>query len=118
MQPSVQAPHKSPQGQGFIDAHQKVIFGLFMAEGSSTIKNNLIELNRNMMKCRYIRDSTSYHSLYPHPVKDLLGTGPEVDMVTRSLDPGRSVRFSQFDMFMRSINEFSTFWNAYIKGVV
>ena len=41
----------------------------------STIKKNILEAKRNVIKRKDIGKAPSYPSLGPHPVKDLLGMG-------------------------------------------
>ena len=68
----------------------------------SKIKNHILEVKINVIKCIYIGKSPLYPTLSPHPVKDLLGMGPAVDMLMRSLDPGRLSIFVQFYTFRSS----------------
>ena len=83
-----------------------------------TIKNRLLEVKRNIIKCKDIGKAPPYPSLGTHPVKDMLGMGPTVDMLMRILDPGRLSTFTQFDTFRSSQSSFSTVWNDSIKGVL
>ena len=53
------------------------------------INNHLLEVKRNVIKCKDIGKAPSYPSLGTHPVKDPLGMGPAVEMLMRSLDLGR-----------------------------
>ena len=53
----------------------------------STIKNDMLEVKINVYKCRDIGKTSYYPSLVTHPVKDILGMGPSVDMIVSSLDP-------------------------------
>ena len=55
-----------------------------------------------------IGKAPSYPSLVPHPVKYLLGMGPMLDMLMRSLDPGRLSTFTQFDTFRSFQSAFLT----------
>ena len=82
------------------------------------IKNHLLEVKINFIKCKEIVKSPSYPYLGPNPVKDLLGIGPTVDMLMRSLDPGRLSAFSKFDTFRRYQSDFSTVCKASIKVVL
>ena len=84
----------------------------------SMIKNRMLEVKRNVIKCKDIGKTPSYPSLGTHPVKDLLGMDPEVDMLMQILDPGRISKSAQFDTFKISRSDFSTVWKASIKGVV
>ena len=43
---------------------------------------------------------------------------PAVEMLMRSLDPGKFRAFAQFDTFRRSQSYFSTVWKISIKGVL
>ena len=49
------------------------------------IKNHILEVRRNFIKCKDIGKLLSYLSLGPHLVKDLLRMGPAVDMLIRRL---------------------------------
>ena len=49
------------------------------------IKNLMLEVKRNVIKCKYIVKAPSYPSLVPHMVKDLLLMVKAVDMLMRSL---------------------------------
>ena len=69
---------------------------------SSRIKNHLLEVNDFFIKRKDIGKAPSYPYLCPHLVKDLLGMGPAVDMLTKSLEQGRISKISQFDTFRRS----------------
>ena len=84
----------------------------------SKINNHMLEVNINAIKCKEIGKAPSYPSLGPPLFKDLLGMGPALDMLMRSLDPGRLSTFVQFDTFRISRSYFSTFWKAPIKGVL
>ena len=66
------------------------------------IKNHLLEVNRNVIKCKDIRKAPSYPTLGPSSVKELLVMGTEVDMLTRSLDTGRISEFAKLYTFRRS----------------
>ena len=68
----------------------------------STIKKHLLEVKRNVIKCKDVEKAPPYPSLGPHPVKELLRMGPEVDMLMWSLDPGRLIAFSLFNTFRSS----------------
>ena len=68
----------------------------------STINTHLLEVNRHVIKCKDIGKAQSYPPLGPHPVKDMLGMGPAVDMLMRSLETGRFSALKQFDTFRSS----------------
>ena len=51
----------------------------------STINIHMLEVKRNYIKCKDIGKAPSYPSLDPHPVKDLLGMGPVVNILMQSL---------------------------------
>ena len=53
------------------------------------IKNHLLEVNINVIQCKDNVKKPSYPYLVPHPIKDLLGMVPAVNMLMRSLYPGR-----------------------------
>ena len=82
------------------------------------IKNHILEVKINFIKCKDIGKLPSYPYLDPRPVKDLLGMGPEVDMLFRSLDPGSLIAFAQFDTFRSSWSAFSILFKVSIKGVL
>ena len=63
----------------------------------STSKNNLLEVKVHVIKCKESLKAPSYPYLGLHMVKDLLRMGPAVDMLMRSLEPGRISPFSQFN---------------------
>ena len=65
----------------------------------STIKNHLVEVRRNVIKCRYTGKAISYPMLGPNLVRDLLGIVTAVEMLTRILDMGWINTFDQFDTF-------------------
>ena len=82
------------------------------------IKNHQLEVKINFIKCKDIVKGPSYPSLDPHPVKYLFEIGPPVEMLIRSLDPGKLSSFAQFETFGSSRLAFSIFWKASIKGVL
>ena len=69
---------------------------------SSTIKNNLLEVKINVIKCKGIGKAPSYLSFSPHQVNNLLVMGPEVEMLLRNIYPGRLSVFAQFKTSKRS----------------
>ena len=79
------------------------------------IKTHVLEVTRNMIKCKDIGKYPSYPSLGPHMSKDLLIMCPLMDVLMRSLDLRRMSAFAQFDTFRRSLSDFSTVWKAFIK---
>ena len=81
-------------------------------------KNHVLDVNRNGIKCKEIVNAPSYPSLGHHSVKYLLEMGLPVDMLLRSLEPGRLSPFVKFDTFRSSWFGFSTVWKASIKGVL
>ena len=84
----------------------------------STIKNHMLEVKRNFIKCKYVGKAQLYPSLGPHPVKDLLRMGSVVGMLMRSLDLEKLSAFAKFDTFRSSQLAFSIVWKASIKGVL
>ena len=68
----------------------------------SMIKNYILEVKRNVIKCKDIGKAPSYLSLVHEPVKDILGMSPLVCMLMRILYPERLSIFAQFDTFMGS----------------
>ena len=60
----------------------------------SMIKNHMLEFKINVIKCKNIGKLPSYPYLGPHQVKDLLGMGPAVESLLRSLDPGSLSAFA------------------------
>ena len=84
----------------------------------SKIKNHLLEVKINVIKRKNIGKLPLYTYLVPHPVKDLLGMGPAVDILLRSLDPGSLSSFAQFDTFRSYWSDFSTVCKVSIKGVL
>ena len=83
-----------------------------------TIKDLLLKFNRDVIKCKDIGKALCYPFLGPRLVKDLLGMGPVVDILMRSLEQGILIAFEKFDTFTSSQSDFSTVWKAHIKGVV
>ena len=81
----------------------------------STIKNHILEVKRNIIKCKDVGKAPSYPSSGPRPVKGLLGMVLAVDMLMRILDPGRIGTFLPFDDFRSSQSDLSTVWKASIK---
>ena len=75
----------------------------------------MLEVKINVIKCKNIGKVPSYPYFVLRPVKDLLGMGPAVDMLIRSLDPGRLSAFAQFDTFRSSWSDLSTFWKDSIN---
>ena len=73
-----------------------------------TVKNHLLEVKVKFIKCKDIGKAPSYPSLVPHLVKALLVMDLVVDMLMRSLDPGRLSAFIQFDTFRISRSKIST----------
>ena len=68
----------------------------------STVKNDLLGVKRKVIKCEDIGKEPSYPSLSNRLVKDMLGMGPMVYMLMKSLDPGRISAFTKFDTFRSS----------------
>ena len=66
------------------------------------IKNYILEVKRNVIKCKDIEKAPSYPSLGTHLVKYLLGMGPVVYILMWSLDPGRISNLVQFFTFRSS----------------
>ena len=89
-----------------------------MGEVTLQHQEKMVEVRRNVIKSRDIRKAISYPLLGHNPVKDILWMGPLVDMIIRSLDPGRCNTLEQFDTFRSSRSAFSTVWKLSIKGVV
>ena len=84
----------------------------------STIKNHMLEVNINVINCKYIRKSPSYTYLGPHPAKDMLVMFLAVDMLIQSLYLGRLSAFSQLDTVSRYRSDLSTVYKVSIKGVL
>ena len=82
------------------------------------IKNHMLEVKINVIKCKGVVKGTSYPSLGPHPVKDLLVMVPMVDILMRSLNPVSLSGFEKFNTSRSSRSDFSTFYKAFIKGVL
>ena len=78
----------------------------------STTKNHLLEVNRNVPSVNKLERR---HRIL---VKDLLGMGPAVDMLMRTLDPGRINIFPPYEIYRSSRSTFSTVWKDFIKGVL
>ena len=78
----------------------------------------MLEVKRNVINCKDIVKLPSYLSLGTHPVKYLLGMSPLVDMLVKSIDPGRFRTFAKLDTFSSSWKALSTVCKAYIKGVL
>ena len=95
-------PISSPNDRVFMMHITRCILDAGWEGKPSTIKNHMLEVNQNVIKCKDIGNAPSYPSLVPHPVKDLLGMGPAVDMLMWSLYPGRLSTFTQFDTFRNS----------------
>ena len=68
----------------------------------STSENHPLEVKINVIKCKDIGKAPSYPPLGPHPVMELLGMGPEVEMLMRILYPVRLSAFSQLNTFRSS----------------
>ena len=66
------------------------------------INNHMLEVKINFIKCKDIVKSPSYPYLSHHPVNYLMVMGLAVDMLIRSLYPGRIRAFAKFDTFRRS----------------
>ena len=91
--------HKFCKVQGVHDAQKNSFWMQYGGREPSTSKNHLLEVNRNVIKCKYIGKAPSYMSLGPQLVKNMLGMGPEVEMLMQSLDPGRLGAFEKLDTF-------------------
>ena len=72
----------------------------------STIKNRMLEVNINVIKCKDIVKTPSYPSFGPQLFKELLGMGLAVEILMRSLDPGRLSTFAQCYTFRSSRSGF------------
>ena len=95
-------PTSSAKGMVFMMHITRYILDAGWGRELYTIKNHMLEVKRNFIKCKYIGKAPSCLSLGPRPLKDLLGMLPEVDMLMRRLDPGRLSAFAQFDTFRSS----------------
>ena len=82
------------------------------------IKYHLVEVNRNVIKCKDTVKAPSYSYLGPHPVEELLGMGLDVDMLMQSQDLGRLRSFAEFDTFRISQSTFYTVCQTSIEGVI
>ena len=60
----------------------------------STIKNHLLKVNKNVIKCKDIEKAPSYPVLGLRPVKDLMGMEVAVEMLMWCLDLGRLSAFT------------------------
>ena len=95
-------PTSSVKGVVFMMLISRCILDAGWGREPFTIKNHMLEVKRNFIKCKYIGKAPSYLSLGTHPIKDILEMGPVVDMLMRRLDPGRLSAFAQFDTFRSS----------------
>ena len=84
----------------------------------STINNHMLEVKRNVIKCKDIWKALSYPSFCTYPVKDLLVMVPAADILMWSLEPETLVAFENFNTFSRYWWDFSTFRKDYINEMV
>ena len=88
-------PTSSTNDRVYMIHIKRCIMGSRWGKEPSTNKNHLLEVKRNVIKCKDIVNTPSYMYLGTHPVKYLLGMGPEVDTLMRILDPGSLSKFSK-----------------------
>ena len=111
-------PTSSPKDWLFMMHITRCILDAGWGMEPSNIKNHLWEVNRYVTNFKEIGKAPSYLYLVPQPAKDLLGMGPPVDMLMRSLDPGRLSTFAQFNSFRSSWSYFSAVCKESINGVL
>ena len=78
-------PKSSPNDRVFMMKITRCILDAGWEGKPYSIKNHMLEFNRNIIKCKDTGKAPSYPSLGLHPVKDLLGMGPAADMLMCSL---------------------------------
>ena len=111
-------PISSPKDRVFMMYIIRCILDAGWWREPSKIKNHILKVKRNVIKCKEIGKAPSYLSLGSHPVKYLLVMGMSADTLMRSLDLGRLSAFANFDTLRSSQSEFSSVYKAYIKRVL
>eukprot|EP00566_Odontella_aurita_P000954 CAMPEP_0113525264 /NCGR_PEP_ID=MMETSP0015_2-20120614/60_1 /TAXON_ID=2838 /ORGANISM="Odontella" /LENGTH=215 /DNA_ID=CAMNT_0000423401 /DNA_START=2603 /DNA_END=3250 /DNA_ORIENTATION=- /assembly_acc=CAM_ASM_000160 len=83
-----------------------------------TIEKNVGEVRRKIKKCLEAGKTPSYVNKGPFPCRDVVGMGPDVDMILRSLDSGHHGKYVQFDTFRNSRSAYYSVYRASAVGIL
>lgn len=74
------------------------------------------EAQKTVARCQDVGKPATYPPLGPYPVPDVVGMGPAMDMLLRSLEPGHYEKYFQLDAVPDARSTFSNLWHDLNSG--